>query len=130
MIIHLALALALQPGPPLAQHVCEADPATGALNVHSIIQVPSQPFAGPQAAELDWYEADEPIEHDGRHYEPTRGTWSPGDLANRDLEPLGLHRGAPLFRLLVGEPGRLAVLVRQQGCVFRTYALAAGESAD
>src|SRR5690606_15291404 len=122
VILTVALALAFQPGPPLAAHVCESDPATGALNVHSIIQAPRQPYAGPEAADLDWYRADESIAHDGRRYEPSGGAWSPGELANRDLELLGLHRGAPLFRVLIGEAGRLAVLVRQQGCVFRTYA--------
>ena len=117
----LAAAMHLQPGPPLAQIVCESDPATGELDIFPIIEAPAEPFAGPEAAGLDWYRTGEPIEIDGVRYEPVGSEWSPGGAVNRYLRHVGLHRGAPLFSVWPGGDIDLAVLVRQEGCVFRTY---------
>ena len=118
----ISAALTLQPGPPLAQIICESDPATGELDIFPITQAPAKPFPGPEAADLDWYRTGEAINHAGERYEPVGGEWSPGGAVNRYLRHIGLHEGAPLFSVWPGGDIDLAVLVRQQGCVFRTYA--------
>lgn len=117
----LILALALQPGPPLAQMVCQSDPATGELDVFPVVAAPPEPFPGPEAAALDWYQTGEPLEIDGVRYEPAEQEWSTGGAVRRYLRHVGLYRGAPLFSLWPGGDVDMVVLVRQQGCVFRTY---------
>lgn len=135
MIASLVAVLALQAGP---EHrlFCLADPASGEVEVALL-----QPAADgswrrpgpagawtraamkgrPEAAGLDWYEAGEPIVRDGVRHLPAPQTWSPGGAVNRYLRHIGLHDGAPLFSIWPGGGRDLAVLVRQEGCVFRSY---------
>lgn len=141
----LIATLLMQSASPAYGVACRADPDTGEVDVtvarvgdDGTLMAPAsrhdrkwEPLGlegRPEAAGLDWYEAGDPIVRDGVRYLPGPDTWSPGAAVNRYLRHAGLHEGAPLFSLWPGGDIDLAVLVRQEGCVFRTYERESGSA--
>lgn len=117
--------------------ICLSDPRTGNVDVTQSRSgsggtleanvngkwIPAKIEDRPEAASLAWYESGDPIIRDGIRYtrDPEGGTWSPGGAVNRYLRHVGLHDGAPLFSVWPGGDIDLAVLVRQEDCVFDVY---------
>jgi hypothetical protein len=77
------------------------------------------PTDGPEAANLDWYVSGEDIVRDGHTY--VRGEEWTADAFNRYLRHAGLYRGAAVMTIWPTGDVDLAVLVRQDGCLVRTY---------
>ncbi|MDP3801440.1 hypothetical protein [Brevundimonas sp.] len=137
MSISLLAGLLLQTAAPAHGLICLSDPATGEIEVVLSSTrpdgrleanldgkwVPPRLEDRPEAAGLDWYRSGAPIVRDGVRY--ARGadgrTWSPGGAVGRYFRHVGLHDGAPLFSVWPGGDVDLAVLVRQEGCLFAVY---------
>jgi len=112
---------------------CLADPVTGQVTSTLIRTLEGgvrqvlidgdwqpEPPPGPQAVDLDWYRSGEPIVRDGIRYLQDGDEWAPGAVG-RYLRDAGLYRGAAVMTIWPGGDIDLAVLVHQEGCIFRTY---------